>query len=745
VNKFLLRILMLGMVLPAPVAVFSADDEDEAVIEEIIVSATRRDVAVMDIPQSIQAITEETLEMPIYNDVRDIYNLVPGAVVHSNKQPAQEGIQFRGSGITQSNAADGLPPVGYYIDDIPYVDISTPVPPPISTFDLQRIEVIRGPQGTSYGQDSTAGSVILRTNPVDLEKFGYNARYGYASVKGSDGAGHTAGGVLNIPIAEDVFGIRLAYLREEDAGYGKIPGKRANPLEFSRDSMRIKARWKPSDKADITLTHSRWFTDYQVLPGSQIADTTGGEMIISPLITDMALAKYPSGIPTNEYEIEWSTLLAKFDLGFAELTSSTGYVDTPKKETNSEFLDYGFPMAVLFNQTAETLTQEFRLVSTNDSELQWIVGAFFVDAESEAGGFLQLDLSGWGLPITDQYIGDPIEMETMAIYAEIDYAFNEEWSMQFGLRAQDQERDSSSISIYRIPGDPLFGPYSYPEPVGTESSDFENASFRLGVTWRPNENSMYYLTQSSAARAPILVSAADEAVLAGLGLSNLAGGDESKLNNTEVGAKWTLLDGTMQLEVVYAHARWSEVPLRSQIANSAPPTTLSIGGTDATIGALEINAVWAPTDNVSFTYAGSHVDAEVKSIPGPGEVDNWPAAIYVGGDLFNYSPMTHSVSMDFSQDLANGWEGFGSIAYVHRDRPDGFDAVFDSTAYIPAREAYQNLGVTFGATKEALTLSLGIDNATNYDGMYMPRSSNMINGFIMAPRTVHFQIRYDGM
>ena len=172
----------------------------------------------------------------------------------------------------------------------------------------------------------------------------------------------------------------------------------------------------------------------------------------------------------------------------AELTSSTGYVDTPKKETNSEFLDYGFPMAVLFNQTAETLTQEFRLVSTNDSELQWIVGAFFVDAESEAGGFLQLDLSGWGLPITDQYIGDPIEMETMAIYAEIDYAFNEEWSMQFGLRAQDQERDSSSISIYRIPGDPLFGPYSYPEPVGTESSDFENASFRLGVTWRPNEN-----------------------------------------------------------------------------------------------------------------------------------------------------------------------------------------------------------------------------------------------------------------
>ncbi len=744
-NKILLRLILLGMVLPVPLTVFSADEDDDAVIEEIVVSATRRDVAVMDIPQSIQAITEEMLEMPIYKNVRDIYNLVPGAVVHTNKQPMQEGIQFRASGITQSNAADGLPPVGYYVDDIPYVDISTPVPPSLSTFDLQRIEVIRGPQGTSYGQDSTAGSVILRTNPVDLEKFGYSARYGFSNVKAVDGTGHTAGGVLNIPIAEDVFGIRLAYLREEDVGYGTITGNTANPLENSRDSMRIKARWKPTEKADITLTHSRWFTDYRVLPGSQIADTTGGEMIISPLITEMALTKYPSGIPTNDYEIEWTTLLGKFDLGFAELTSSTGYVDTPKKETNSEFLDYGFPMAVLFNQTAETLTQEFRLVSTSDSDLQWIVGAFFIDAESEASGYLQLDLSGWGLGVTDQYIGDPIEMETMAIYGEIDYTFNEEWSMQFGLRAQDQERDSRSISIYRIPGDPLFGPYSYAMPEGTESSDFENASFRLGVTWRPNDDSMYYMTQSSAARAPVLVSAADEAILANLGLNNLAGGDESKLNNTEVGAKWTLLEGKMQLELVYAHARWSEVPLRSQIANSAPPTTMSIGGTDATIGALEVNAVWAPTDNVSFTYAASHIEAEVKSIPSPGQVDNWPAAIYVGGDLFNYSPMTHSFSMDFTQDLANGWEGFGSIAYVHRDRPDGFDAVFDATAYIPAREDYQNLGVNFGATKDALTISLGITNATNYDGMYLPRSSNMTNSFIMAPRTLHLQLSYDGM
>ena len=78
-----------------------------------------------------------------------VYNLVPGATVFSNKAPQEQGIQMRGSGVVQSNAADDTSPVGYYVDDIPYVDISTPVPPPVGTFDLERVEIIRGPQGTS--------------------------------------------------------------------------------------------------------------------------------------------------------------------------------------------------------------------------------------------------------------------------------------------------------------------------------------------------------------------------------------------------------------------------------------------------------------------------------------------------------------------------------------------------------------------------------------------------------------------
>ncbi len=170
-KNILVRVLLISLVIPISTGVLAASESD-AIIEEIIVSATRRDTPVMKIPQSIQAITADQLELPTFNEMNKVYNLVPGATTFSNKPPAKEGIQIRGSGISQSGAADGQSPVGYYVDDIPYVDISTPVPPPIGTFDLERIEILRGPQGPSYGQDSSGGNVILRSSSVDLVNFG---------------------------------------------------------------------------------------------------------------------------------------------------------------------------------------------------------------------------------------------------------------------------------------------------------------------------------------------------------------------------------------------------------------------------------------------------------------------------------------------------------------------------------------------------------------------------------------------
>ena len=177
-RKKLVSAILSGLIAQVSTGVLAQTETEEVkerVIEEVVVSVNRRKVSVMDTPQSIMAVPEAQLALPTFNDLKDVINLVPGATGYASKQPAAEGTQLRGSGIIQSSADDGQAPVGYYVDDVPFIDITTGTPPPLGTFDLQGIEVLRGPQGTAFGLESVGGCVILRTNPVDLESFGYKA------------------------------------------------------------------------------------------------------------------------------------------------------------------------------------------------------------------------------------------------------------------------------------------------------------------------------------------------------------------------------------------------------------------------------------------------------------------------------------------------------------------------------------------------------------------------------------------
>lgn len=757
----IIKALICSLAIPVSSPVWAQSDEDEAAdsyFEEIIVTSTRREKNVMEVSQSIQAIPESVLELPTFNDLAEVTTLVPGATAFSNKPPQKEGIQFRGSGISQSSVADGLSPVGYYVDDIPYVDISTPVPPPIGTFDLERIEVVRGPQGTSYGQDSSAGSIILRTKAVDLENFGYKVIAGISDVASSSGTGYTIGGVLNIPIAEDVFGVRIAYLQEEDSGYGYVFGRPDIDDAFAntRDSIRVKAHWQASEKIDVELTHSEWNTDYNYLPATMLVDTSGGGSLIREATGEMLLELFPDGRIENDFEIRWTTLLAKFDLGSAELTSSTGYVDTPKKETNFEEADDGgtgpAAFTVVFNQPAETFTQEFRLLSTGDSNLQWIAGLFYMDAESDSNGFV--DVSYPEFFYFERYFAtDPVSSEVWAAYGDIEYAFNDRWSFQAGLRYQDEDRSDTYRQDFAdfddIDNDPIFGPYSYPGTPETSKTSFSHTSYRLGLTWTPSDNGMVYLTHSIANRAPIVQPLSNQIQLENAGIVVPGDSDASKLFNTELGTKWTLADGRAQLELAYVFSDWNDLPMWAEYdASLFPPWGLSlgIGGTDAEVSIWELSLTWALNDNFTVNYGGAFTDTKVTRIPEDSDIVGFPPAVRQGGTLFNYSPTTHNFGINYNQSLASDWELFASLNYVTRDRPDGINAYdFEATEFVTAREEFENLSFSLGAARGPWDLSFSIQNATDFDGAFFPSTEDIINGYIPQPTTYSFQMSYDGM
>jgi outer membrane receptor protein involved in Fe transport len=470
-------------------------------------------------------------------------------------------------------------------------------------------------------------------------------------------------------------------------------------------------------------------------------------MILNEVTTGMLLALFPDGRLQNDFEIRWTTLLARFDLNFAELTYSAGHVDTPKKETNSEFgFDIGLGpqfSAVVFNQPAESTTHELRLVSTTDNKLQWLTGLFFLDAESNSAGWT--DTPDF---FFREEISDPIDAEAWAVYGEIEYAFNEQWSAQAGLRYHDEDREYTSIYAIADPfSDPLFGPYSFPDPTTVEKSSFDHISYRLGVNWNPSENGLVYLTHSTANRAPIIQPQSNRIQLENAGITPPGDADAAELANTELGTKWTLLDGRMQLEAAYVHGDWNDMPMWATLNIPPQPLSLTIGGTDAVVETWEFALTWALSDNITFNYAGAFTDTEVKKIPADAAVTGYPPAVKDGGDLFNYSPTTHNFGINYNQALGSSdWEMTGSLNYVTREKPDGIN-VFDleATEFVPARDEYNNLAVNLGATKGPWTFTLSVDNATDEDGMFGPSTANQIDGFILAPRTYSLQVIYDGM
>lgn len=744
-----ISILAACIAATIPTVASAQTDEQSALLEEVLVTSTRREKAVMDISQSIQAVTSATLDLPTFTDMTQIHDLIPGATSFSNKSPIAEGIQLRGSGILQSGSADGQSPVGYYVDDIPYVDISTPVPPPVGTFDLERIEILRGPQGTSYGQDSTAGSVIMRTKAVDLENVGYNVRAGASKVDGTNGNGYNVGGVVNIPIVKDTMGVRISYQKENNPGYGRVEGRPdiKNPLESTRDSFRIKAFWNVTDWMDLELTHSQWNTEYNLVPGTQILDSSKGEMVLRPVETPMLLELFPDGRLKNDFEIKWTTALARFDLGFAELTSSTGFVDTPKKETFSEFDFWGAKTGVMFNQPAESLTQELRLVSTTEGNLHWIAGVFYLDAESSTGGFNETPAYSYL-----EFVSDPIESETQSIFGEIEYELNDQWSLQAGLRYHDEERryTTTYASQWGAADDP-FDPKTYttvPLSTTVENHSFDHTSYRFGVDWTPADNGLVYLTHSTSHRAPIVPDQEARDAIGDAGLVGFGNTDSAELRNTELGTKWTLADGRVQLEAAYVYGDWKEIPLWARVTGPTGNASLAIGGTDATVETLELAVTWAITDNLRLNYAFTNTETEVQKTPDPAVVTRYPSAVYEGGELYQYAPQTHNIGLNFNHSLNNGWELYSSLNYVTRDKPNGIDVFFSPDAYIPARDRYENMSFNLGLNINRWDVSLGIQNLTNDNGQYMPRTANggddaKLFGMIQQPRTVSLQITYD--
>ncbi len=352
------------------------------VLEEIVVTATKREKALRDIPISIAAIDGEALEAQGILSINDVLEQTPG-VTGNSARPGDQRIVVRGVSTSSSPTSTVPYPVGVFIGDTalnePY---AASITPDLSAFDLAAVEVLKGPQGTLFGGAALSGVLRYRLNdPLpDRWQVRYFAQY-MAPEEGSQALAQ--GLVVNAPVFGETgdLGVRLAYIRREYPGV--IDDMRSDPPDKDvdrgeGDQVRAALLWQPGDDLQVKFTYLD--QDYAAENGLIISDSPNG-----PRETSGALIPWPNqhrfGLYNLEIEYDWDTLRLVSSTSRTEkerfniIDSYGGILGTPLPGTPD-----AAAIPFLTDQESSSFQQELRLQSTGGGKLEWLAGIYYLNS-----------------------------------------------------------------------------------------------------------------------------------------------------------------------------------------------------------------------------------------------------------------------------------------------------------------------------------------------------------------------------
>jgi len=518
-----------------------AEETDTKVegIERIEVTGSRRASTVQEAPMNITALDSDVMKDQNITQLSEVARWVPGLTIQDQGGRSISPIIVRGLNTNSSGPGSDGGTVATYVGEVPlFIDMKI--------IDVERVEVLIGPQGTLYGAGTLGGAIRYLPNKPMLDEVSGSIYGDVFNISQSDDVGGEAGFVFNAPIIDDTLGLRVAfnYLDEpgfvdyaytvkesgislpdpdwSDAGAVSQNLKRVDDVNSEQTTTaKVMLRWQPNDIFDSTLSY---FYQQQEIGGRSIvhANSLSDDNPLSSIIGD-----YESGyrfVEPQEREDSLISLEITADLGFAELTSSTGYskstLDGQRDQTDLLIrLDYSyeeFPAFSAFTRDISedsSIIQEIRLVSTNDSALSWIVGGYYNKNESNYNekeftpGFGQYAVDNWGAaqtrPDNLEYfaVGDS-EVTEAAIYGELSYQVNDKLAFTVGTRFYQYDvKSSSGVDL------PLLntlwegaGPTDINVEFKDVAADDDGNLLKLNVSYQVNDDFMAYATISDGFR-----------------------------------------------------------------------------------------------------------------------------------------------------------------------------------------------------------------------------------------------------
>lgn len=802
-TKIALAVALASSILPYT---NQANADESATLEEIVVTATRREMNASDIPFNISAITGDEIEAANITDVQELMRAMPGITVADGGGRFAENnnvITIRGLNVDPS-ATDRRflsdPTVSTYVGD-------TPVFANFVLKDIKRVEAMRGPQGTLYGSGSLGGTVRFVMNEPSTEKFDARIDTSIGTTSSSPGQNFSADIMLNIPLSDelafrfssgiidndgvidyanvyatDADGIPLA--EGGDIAYGKpiyTNNKQADTVDV--DYSKAALKWTPNDDFEATLTYMNQKGDYggrrQVTSGPDGWGEYYGDYEIGAVINE----------PSSN-ESEFTSLEMTYDLGFATLSSSTSQYDRSYEgiSDNTGFFaakgwlywyGYGYmprpAMAAERQNSEKAFVQELRLVSNGDQNVDWTIGAFYMDQEASAAqqtrarGFQEWWAAASGPVPYQGYLADPPysyiglyynpdsnitfdwthdrDFTDFALFGEVTWNLSEKLAATVGARYFDNEDKVTSQTSF-----PIFYVYN---PTIEDTQEDSDTLLKFNLAWDYSETTMVYGTISEGYRrggtnaAPVRP---DESFPNDPEWSSFG---SDTVMNYEVGIKSQLDRLNYTMSAFYVD--WSDPQVN--VATPSGAYYAVANGNSASSKGIETEFNWALSDAITMFGGYTYVDASLSNdlyLHDASDLTSGKSELRAtnGAQLPGTPKNTINIGAKHEQILDSGLllitrvDGYyqsdveNSILNIDPDWAttlDGFDLWFMSTTLVADH---------WTASLVAKNLFNERGTVATYKEEYM--TSDVVNGFygtgqkdfITAPRTITLKASY---
>jgi iron complex outermembrane recepter protein len=400
----------------------AAADSD---LQEIIVTATKRDESLQTVPIAITALTSEALQNLGAVNFEDFARTVPG-LDFANLGAGQNRVTIRGI-----STFSGVSVIGIYLDDSPIASPINYTQPSLSLYDLERIEVLRGPQGTLYGEGSLGGTIRYITHPAELDKVdgSVDTMVSHTELGGTN---YSVGAMFNAPVIDGVLALRGEVQHRDDSGY--IDNVPLGLDEFNRirtDETRLKATLKVSD--ELTIRASGMYQN--ILQGGPNV-----ESLDAPLNSyenfDTAPQSYRDTLAQTDVTAEYRTPWATFQSATSYFSRSTNQ-DVQSRGIDLYDEEVPFPFYSFIDNTYKVITEELRAASVLDGPFKWI-GGFYFKRQNVIQNENDYATNGAGAYLDTIYQNQVFRQE--ALFGELTYSITRALSATVGLRWFDEHQ-----------------------------------------------------------------------------------------------------------------------------------------------------------------------------------------------------------------------------------------------------------------------------------------------------------------